>query len=232
MTRTLILPFAASFLLAAACDDATAPAAPDDLRPTLGVQLEVPEEHPGNPFYSPIHRNPGSFLFPRTEAWGAAPFERQLSCVPPDFNLLTLFDFTPAFPGGPPRVFRCTLTVEGFNVWENGPAPVDPGPVMVQSRGLGAVPVVVARWNEIEAAMSDGVLTLPELLDLPSAMVGVADTYVANYVNGPLPLGFVMHKIVASGTLPNGRSFRVHVNSTCLELPCAEGEVRYQIDIR
>ncbi len=222
MKTVRTLPISAALLLLAACQETTEPPGPsgaDGVGPTLAVRLNVPEDHPGNPFYSPIHDIPGvSFLFPHTEEWGAAPFERELSCVPPGFNLLDVFD---------PGSFSCALTVEGFQIWDNPPTPfpVDPGPLKVLSRGLGAVPIVFAHWNEIQLAMSDAVLTLPELLNLSSAIVGTADHYVANYVNGPLPLGFVMQKIVASGTLPDGRSFRVHAGDS-------QGGVRNQIVIR
>lgn len=222
MKATRGLPIGAAFLVLSACQETTEPptlVGADALGPTLAVRLDVPEDHPGNPFYSPIHDIPGvSFFFPHTEEWGAAPFERELSCVPPGFNLLEVFDFSS---------FSCALTVEGFQVWDNPPTPfpVDPGPIKVQSRGLGAVPIVFAHWDEIEEAMADGVLTLPELLDLPSAVEGTADRFVANYVNGPLPLGFVMQKIVATGALTDGRSFRVHANSS-------QGGVRHQIEIR
>jgi hypothetical protein len=197
----------------------------------LAVRLRVPEDHPGNPFYALIFNGltPESpdFFFPHSDEWGAAAFERRLECVPPDFNLLEEFDFTPAFPGGPPRPFLCPLTVSGYQIWHNppDPLPVDPGPVFVMSRGLGAVPVVFARWDEIEEAMADLVLTLPELLALPSAMVGLADHFVATYVNGPPPDDRLLNKVSASGLLPDGRSFRVQGNES-------EAGTRYHVEIR
>lgn len=191
----------------------------------------MPEDHPGNPFYALIFNglDPEAphFFFPHSNGWGAAAFERKLGCVPPDFNLLLEFDFTPAFPGGPPRPFLCDLTVRGFQVWHNPPDPiaVDPGPVFITSVGLGDVPVVFARWDEIEDAMADAVLTLPELLALPSAIVGSADHFVALYVNGPAPDDHLMNKLSAHGSLPDGRSFRVHAEES------AAG-TRYQVELR
>lgn len=96
---------------------------------------------------------------------------------------------------------------------------------MVMSKGLGAVPVVFAHWSEIETAMADMVLTLPELLALPSAIVGSADRLTALYVNGPRPEDRLMNKLSASGSLPDGRSFRIHANESA-------GGTGYRIDIR
>jgi hypothetical protein len=55
----------------------------------------------------------GSPYFFHDDQWAAFVFLRLPSCVPADFNLLDQADFTPAFPGGPPRVFGCALTVDG-----------------------------------------------------------------------------------------------------------------------
>lgn len=233
----LIRPTRPALLLpiigALACSGESTPAAldPGPLEPQHAVHLNVPGEHPGNPFYALIFNGlePESphFSFPHSDGWGAAAFERELHCVPPDFNLLLEFDFTPAFPGGPPRPFLCDLTVEGYQVWENAPdpLPVDPGPIFVQTRGLGAVPVILARWEEITDAMADGVLTLPELLALPSAVEGSADHFVALYVNGPPPDDRLLNKLSASGSLPDGRHFRIHASES-------QGGTRYRVDIR
>jgi hypothetical protein len=235
MKRTHLLWPLVAVILVPACHEAPGPvepvATPDGIRPLFATRIEVPRDHPGNPFYALIFNGlePESphFFFPRDGEWGAAAFERELGCVPPDFNLLEEFDFTPAFPGGPPRPFLCPLTVSGFQIWDNPPSPlpVDPGPIMVVSHGLGAVPVVFARWTEIEAAMADGVLTLPELLGLPSALVGTADHFMAEYVNGPPPGDRLMNKLIARGLLPDGRTFRVQANES-------RAMTGYRIDIR
>lgn len=228
------IPAIAMLLLVAACDNHAAPLMPEPAAAlrfqSSTVRLEVPADHPGNPFYGLIFNGltPESpdFFFPHSDEWGAAMFERELGCVPPDFNLLEEFDFTPAFPGGPPRPFLCTLTVDGFQIWEEAPGsgPVDGGPIFVRSQGLGNVPVVFARWSEIEAAMSDLVLTLPELLDLPSAMIGSADHFVATYANGPPPDDRLLNKVTASGTLPDGREFRIMGNES-------EASTHYKVEI-
>lgn len=227
MLLLLAVPFAVL-----ACGEATGPAEPlDVVDPVFGVRLEVPEDQPGNPFYALIFNglepDGPHFFFPHDDTWGAAIFERELWCVPPAFNLLEEFDFTPAFPGGPPRPFLCPLTVSGFQVWDRPPTtfPVVGGPVMVMSTGLGAVPVVFVHWSEIDAAMEDMVLTLPELLALPSAIVTTADHFIAQYVNGPAPADRLMNKLTANGQLPDGRSFRIQANES-------QAGTGYHIDIR
>jgi hypothetical protein len=66
------------------------------------------------PFYTGVGRlEDGSPYFFHDDRWAAFVFLRLPSCVPADFNLLDQADFTPAFPGGPPRVFGCALTVDG-----------------------------------------------------------------------------------------------------------------------
>lgn len=231
MKNRLSIPAVAITLLASGCDERPEPLTPRGAvpeGPSHSVQLQVPADHPGNPFYALIFNgfDPEGphFFFPHSDEWGAAIFERDLGCVPPDFNLLEEFDFTPAFPGGPPRPFLCRLTVNGFQVWEEAPGsePVEGGPIFVMSRGLGHVPVVFARWSEIEAAMSDMVLTLPELLELPSAMVGSADRFIGVYANGAPPEHRLMNKVSASGTLPDGREFRIAANES-------ENGTRYQV---
>ena len=202
----------------AGCNGSSSPVAveqPDGLE-AASVVFKVPEESAGPPYYSPLQ--PG--FFPNDGEWGAVPFERELGCVPGDHNLLLLFDFVPAFPGGPPRPFLCPLTVEGHEHWQHGPG-IDPAPRQTQFRGLGAVPIVFAEWDEIQTAIADGVLTLPELLALPSAMVGVGSFYKETDIlgiSGPHGAGKGMYKISASGSLPDGRSFRFHLNEVLGEL--------------
>jgi hypothetical protein len=234
-TRITRLAWLVPLLGLAACGDGTELLAPESSlgpeEPQLATRLIVPDDHPGNPFYALLFNglDPESphFFLPHANGWGAVAFERELGCVPPDFNLLLEFDVVPAFPGGPPRSFLCTLTVEGFQVWHNPPNPltVDPGPIFIMSRGLGDVPVVFARWDEIQAAMADAVLTLPELLELPSAMIGSADHFVALYVNGPAPDDRLMNRLSASGSLPDGRAFRVSAVES-------NAGTRYQVEFR
>lgn len=207
---------AAAIAIACACQGNDTPVEPEstrDLSPA-GERLEVPSDHPGGPFYSLIGISPltGELRFPHTEEWGAAPFQRELECVPADFNLLTVFDFT-VLPDATLRALHCELTVEGHLVVETG-TPLPAGLILSQLQGLGGVPLVFARWSEIEGAMADGVLTLPELLGLPSAVVGTAGMYKETFVNGPLPPGQLMLKLKAFGTLTDGRTFQLHTSES------------------
>ena len=119
-------------------------------------------QDPGPPFYARIEA--GFVIQDGTTA--AIPFYRNPTCVRSNFNLLNLFDA--------PRAFGCALTVEGFDIWQNGPPPVDSTPIQSETRGLGAVPIWFVSWSELAGAMSVHVLTIGELRALPSLRVGSA----------------------------------------------------------
>jgi hypothetical protein len=95
-------------------------------------------------------------------------FYRPPACVPTDFKLLEFFDFA-AFDCAPP-------TTDGISVWRNGPA-TDLAPIQVNLHGLGAVPVWIVSWPELEAAVADNVLTIDDLAALPSLIGGAATSY-------------------------------------------------------
>ena len=165
------------------------------------VRLEVPEESPGGPFYA---RLGGPLIAPHTDQWAAIVFYRDPSCIPADFNLLNFFD-------RPPRPFRCPLTVEGFEIWRTGPGQ-DPAPMHTRLREAGLVPVWFVSWPVLQAAAADGVLTIGELAGLPTLITGYADQFsetlhpLQGARNGHLQLN-------ASGTLSDGRSFRLQVTA-------------------
>ncbi len=155
-------------------------------------------QDPGPPFYARIEW--GHVL--HDGATAAIAFYRDPACVPPDFNLPNLFDA--------PRAFGCPLTVEGFEVWKNGPPPVDAGPIQVETRGLGAVPIWFANWDELSFALSDHVLTIGELRALPSLREGSASFYQETL--HPAGIARVhMIGIAAHGTLADGTPFRFGV---------------------
>ena len=169
------------------------------------VLMRMPEEHPGAPFYSIISISPetGGLNYPHTGEWGAAPFERDPGCVPPEFNLLNLFTGA---------AFGCDLLVSGYALFDEAGPPPD-GLVFSEVSGDG-VPIVFARWSEIEAEIADGVMTIGDLLDLPSAVIGFADHYSHMATRGPLPVNQVMFKLEANGVLEDGRLFRLLFNKT------------------
>ena len=124
----------------------------------------------------------GTPWYPHTDEWAAIWFTRDPGCVPPDFDLLTITDFTPAFPGGPPRPFLCTSTVSGFAIWKNGPPPLDVIPLEAHEHGLGAVPVWFVRLSEIQAATADNKLTITELLAIRCAKGSPANSSWSNFL--------------------------------------------------
>jgi hypothetical protein len=171
------------------------------------IRLLVPEEDPGGPYYARIEFG----LVHHTEEWAAIAFYRDPACVPPNFNLLLFIDFNV------PRAFSCPLTVEGFEVWKNGPPPVDMAPVQSKLTGLGAVAIWFVAWPELQAALADGKLSKSELLAMSSLQVGTA-TYFKETLH---PFGGAEQsalEIVALGTLPDGRTFQYQAAEAAGEL--------------
>ncbi len=80
------------------------------------VRVDFPEEDPGPPYYARIR---SGFVI-HTDQVAAIVFYRQPGCVPAGFNLLNLFN--------PPTAFSCTLTVEGFEVFDQAPPPLGAAP--------------------------------------------------------------------------------------------------------
>ncbi len=159
------------------------------------TRLEVPEESPGPPFYARIN---APLHVPHTDEWAAIVFYRNPACVPPAFNLLRFF--------AGPSAFACPLTVEGFEIWEDGPGQ-NPAPRMSHLRGTGSVPIWFVSWPQLQAAAADGVLTVAELQGLPSLVIGSGSPFremlqpSQSNKKGKINIG-------ARGTLADGRSFK------------------------
>jgi hypothetical protein len=157
---------------------------------------------PNAPFYAELGPGPNAI---HDASWAAIPFYTQPSCVPSDFNLLNFFDI--------PRAFDCPLTVTGFSIWKNGPPPVDPAPIQNILEGTGAVHIWFVRWNELQAGMADGVLTITELQAMPSLRTGIARIFHETLhpqqaAERPLDV------IIAHGELASGTRFDLEVAST------------------
>jgi hypothetical protein len=151
----------------------------------------------------------GSPYYFHDDQWAAFVFLRLPSCVPPDFNLLDGDDFVPAFPGGPPRVFLCALTVEGHAILQN---PGDFIPVQAVLKGLGAVPVWFVKLSEVQPILAGNKLTTTKLLACPSLRKGVATQYSEVDLFGmfrPQGEGNGSIEVVANGSLDNGGSFEL-----------------------
>jgi hypothetical protein len=168
------------------------------------VRLLIPSEDPGPPFYASIDQPPSGQIF-QDGVWAAIPFLRNPACVEPDSNLIIAFDL---------RAFQCTLTVHGFDIYKNGPPPVDPVPVYAFLTGNGTVPIWFVRWSELHAAITDDTLYISDLRSLPSLLIGSASFFeLVNQIGVLRPQGPGNGKIeiASSGTLNDGREFQFSV---------------------
>jgi hypothetical protein len=156
------------------------------------------DNDPGVPAYARIELVDGKTpLVHHDKEWAAIAFYREPACVPAGFNLLEFLDI--------PKVFECPMTVSGFSIWKNAPAPVDPSPIHTESYGNGAVPVWFVRWEVLRAALGDNSLTMLELNTL-NPLKGSASFFKETL--NPLPgAKRTMTQIVARGTLEDGRTF-------------------------
>jgi hypothetical protein len=163
------------------------------------------------PSYSEVGRlADGSPYYFHDDQWAAFVFIRLPSCVPPGFNLLDGDDFAPAFPGGPPRVFSCPLTVEGHAILQN---PSDFIPVQAVLKGLGAVPVWFVKVSDVQAIIAaTNTLTTAQLLASPSLRKGLATQYSSVQLFGlfrPQGEGNGSVEVTANGTLDDGTRFQL-----------------------
>jgi hypothetical protein len=198
-------PIALLAILALACADSARQLPLEPLEPTgraASLSFQFPGEDPGPPYYSVIERQ----FTPHTADWAAIPFVRDPQCIAPGFNLLDQIAV--------PQAFGCPLYVAGHVTYRNGPPPMDLAPIHAEYRDAAPVPVWFVSWSELDAAIADGVLTLPELSALPSLRIGSASFFTYNQHPGPeRPHGAGNGKIeiVARGALQNGMSFSVQV---------------------
>jgi len=164
-----------------------------------------PTQGGGVPAYARIERVDGRVFVHNDGKWAAISFYREPSCIPEDFNLLDFFDA--------PRAFGCGLTVEGFEIWRNGPWAGDAGPIQTVSFGLGAVPVWFVESAELQDKVDDDVLTVGELEGCATLRKGLATSFKETLH----PSGNAQQtktEIVARGTLPDGGRFFFQVEET------------------
>jgi len=195
MTRLQMLTrgtLTAVFAMGCQTGDAVAPDQPD-------VAFTVYRAPTDPPFYARVERP----FTVHTDEWAAIVFYRPPSCVRAGFNLLDFFDIPGAF-------FCVPLTVEGWEMRKTD----DPfaAPFQSELHGLGAVPVWLVHWTEMDAALADGILTMSELAGLPSLLIGSAHTF--NETLQPIPTRLPSRLIMdAQGQLADGRRFRLHYTS-------------------
>lgn len=212
--RTRFLTIAGTVAITA-CGSVSDPDAVRSIRPGQGVARQAtgapvlrnfPGDDDGPPFYSEMSPN----YLPHNDQMAALPFVRRTDCVPSDFNLLRVLDFTPA-PDGSLRVFQCPLTIHGQDVWHDL---ADPFPYREHYEGNGAVPIWFVTWPELESALSDGSLTIAELRTLPSLVVGHADFYEESISNSTQGERSPHSSTEARGRLTDGRAFLFHLSET------------------
>ena len=164
-------------------------------------RLQIPEDHPGPPFYAGIDR---TFL-PTDGQWAVISFIRSPQCIPADFNLLDGID-------RPPRPYLCPLTITGHLILRAGFPPTQ-----ALYQGTGAVPHWFVSWPELQAAIADDVLTIAELAALPSLQTGFASFFVVSVHNTDPAQRPGHSETNAFGVLTNGQTFRVHINEKLVD---------------
>lgn len=196
----------------------TGPGAPAaaPLVPAVALAIaEIPADNPGPPWYTPVFGGgpslPGAYI-PNDGTWAAVVFWRDPACIPPDFNLLQVFD--------PPAAFGCALTIEGRAWFRLG----EMLPTQERYNGLGAVPVVFVLLSDLQQAMGDAAsdpdadpdLYLGELTSLPSYNLGTAESF-RTVIHNSSQAANPGHEVVdASGVIISGplagETFAYHHN--------------------
>jgi hypothetical protein len=169
------------------------------------------EESPGVPAYARIES--GQIYI--ADGWAVIAFYRDPTCVRPDFNLLMFFDV--------PAAFGCSLTVEGFALYEPDAYPMG-APKISHTQGTGAVPFWFVPAEVMLAAVADGELFIGELAALDGLLVGSATLFNEMLQSLPHPVfggGQPNPKLIqtAHGTLGDGRRFQYR-------LTLVDGEVK------
>ncbi|TBW29967.1 hypothetical protein [Gramella sp. KN1008] len=164
----------------------------------LIIQNFPSPDNPGPPLYaSGLSLGLTGFGATRTDGeYVAITLVRDPDCIPPDYNLL----------GAPniPAVFGCELTIKG-KVWLRDPTDIS-NPVKAMHFGLGAVPVYFVSLSDFEEAVEDFQLTIDELHELESLLIGHA-SYQRDVIQFQQNGRPGMHSIVSRGQLEDGRSF-------------------------
>jgi hypothetical protein len=168
------------------------------------VHINVPSNR-----QPPIYANFNRDFMSHDDEWAVVFFYRPPACVPADFNLLDWFDFSgnPFRPG-------CDLLFEGHANWRSLG---DPYPADSVFHGTGAVPAWFVRWPELQAAVADDVVTVGELAELPSLVIGTASFYLESIRNDIRGSRGGNEALVAFGTLDDGRLFQVELTERLLD---------------
>ena len=181
----------------------------------VAIDAQMRIDDPTPPFYARLHTNPS--LAPglvqeifHDDRWVAIPFYRDPACIPADFNLLQLVDWTPD-PVYGLRPFGCALAVEGFELWKNGPG-IDPAPIHSRLRAIDAVEIWFVSWPALSLEVQDGQLTIGELASMPSLRRGAATLFSERL--HPYPAKAPGIALEALGYTDDGARFLFHVVAT------------------
>jgi hypothetical protein len=130
------------------------------------IEKTFPGDDPGPPFYARIAVLGPDRLLMESNGTVIIPMMREVACIDPEFNLLDLYHV--------PNAFFCPLTLSGKGLIEPN-APMGTFPVIAYGMGTD-MPVWFVDSTPLLNAISDGVLTLPELEAL-NPLKGVASRY-------------------------------------------------------
>lgn len=167
------------------------------------VRLSIPADLPALPYYARIAgESSGGTEIYHDGTWAAIVFYCNPADIRAGFNLLDFFAF------GESTVV--TTTVSGYMMMD--PKATDGVPKVINVHGDGAVPVWFVRWPELQDAIADGILTVPELEELASLQQGTATVYNEEL----LPLKHIT--ISAQGRLADGKRFQFHAVGTAAGL--------------
>jgi hypothetical protein len=208
LAATITLATVAATVISA-CDSPsteTASTAPDTIEMLAAaaaagmVRNTFPDPDPGIPAYARLGSLSNQIF--HTDEWVVIPFYRNPDAIPPQFNLLGIFDF-PSQNG--PGAFAAPLLVTGYYMIEAG-APLGTFPKISISKGA-AVPIWFVPWSVFESAIADNVLTMAELRALDH-VEGVASQFTETLRPR---IGEHLLVLNASGALSDGRRFDVHI---------------------
>lgn len=153
------------------------------------IELAFPADDPGPPFYARIAVLGPDKLIMESNGTIVIPMMRDVQCIDPEFNLLDLYHV--------PNGFFCPLTLSGKGLIEPN-TPMGTFPVIAYGGGTN-MPVWFVDSAPLLNAISDGVLTLPELEAL-SPRKGVASRY--EEYNKPRTEEDYLLVIESEGTIP------------------------------
>ena len=144
-------------------------------------------------------------------------FWRLPACVPPDFVVPQLYDFTPGTGSFAFRAYLCPLVITGRSVFAdaNDLATLR-SPLYFHFEGANSVQVVFL--PKADAAALGSKFTFQQLMAVPGKIMGLARTYAEDVSPDPGPGGGGSKnswiEITATGVLFDGRTFQFHTKST------------------